>query len=215
MPAAATRSDAVRVIAAGVEDRSLHVVGTIPGVAPLAAAGRCGPGVGRIRSVGDGTRLQWRAPGVDVWGDLVSVAADGDYLLESGDDIHAWLRVRVIAASLGPPFESQVRLSEWYNNALAAANFSAAEVAAGTPRTYAVTLKNESDADILDLVAQVDTDAERLSIMDDEFGFPGSEVQFGNLAAGAEVQLWCVRSIAGAGADPDLLAAVNLFWFGA
>lgn len=203
------------MMSGGMESKSLHVVGTIPGVSPLAAAGRCGPGTGRLRSIGDGTSLQWRAPGHTYWGEAVAVSGDGDYLLEaSGDDLHAWLRVHVTAASLGPPAETEVQLSDWFNNALAGANISKAQVDAGTFIVYPVTLKNVSGGPVLDLVAQVDTEADRLSIMDDEFGFPGSEVEFGTLEPGQEVTLWCVRTPAGASPQPDLLAAVNLFWVG-
>lgn len=111
MAEAGTRSDALRVFVDGVEVEGPHLVGTIPGVTPLAAAGIGVPGTGRLRSIGDGTLLQWRAPGSDTWGAAVQVESDAEYLLEDGVSADRWLRVYVSAAFLGPPAEAEVRIA--------------------------------------------------------------------------------------------------------
>ncbi len=224
MPSAATHSDAIRVIAGGVESRSLHAVGTIPGVTPLAAAGRNMAGTGYLRSRGDGTLLSWKPPTSSRWpvqsyGDDVDVSAGGDFLIVGGEDDHQWLRVHVEPAYLQPPNEAAVQLSEWFNNAIAGDNITAAEAAAGGIFAHELILRNDSGGTILGLVAQVDSGAADLGIWADEFPFPPggtNEVELGDLAPAAEVSLWCFRSVAmGAPSAAAFFVGINLFWFGA
>lgn len=110
-----TRGDALRLVyQPGVFDiltGFLKCVGTIPGVAPIAAAGICGEGLAAIASHDDGTALCFRAPGSQTFGPTVAAGVDGDYLLEDGEDKNKWLRVKARAAFLSPtPQEARVFL---------------------------------------------------------------------------------------------------------
>lgn len=115
MPDWGTRGDALRIVyQPGVFDREtgyLKAVGTIPGVAPIAAAGLCGAGIAAISSRNDGYDLCFRAPDSELFGPLVRAESDGDYLLEDGEDKNKWLRVKVRSAFLAvTPQQSRVFL---------------------------------------------------------------------------------------------------------
>jgi len=217
MPAAATRADALRVVIDGETVESLHVIGTIPGVAPLAAAGIGGAGTGRLRSIGDGTWLQWRAPGnEEVWGEAVHVTADGEYLLEDGVSTDRWLRVNVATAFLGPPIETEVQLSEWYNNGLAGENVTAAQAAAGYTRTFWILVYNDGASDVLNFVASVPfSGALRIWPTDAKIG-SGLGVATDIILAGDFFEFYAeVTTGPGAPAHAGILNQLNLSWFGA
>jgi hypothetical protein len=115
MPSWSTRADALRIVyQPGVFDRLtgfLKCVGTIPGVAPIAAAGLCGGGIAAIASHNDGMDLCFRAPDSGTFGALVRCDSDGDYMLEDGEDKNKWLRIKSRAAFLSPtPQQARVFL---------------------------------------------------------------------------------------------------------
>ena len=92
-------ADALHVTVDTVEVRHLAVVGTLPGVVPLLASARNGPGIGLMQSEGDdGTWLSWRAPGSTLYGTAVHCSPDGTFLLCDGEDPDKWIRVDVYAA---------------------------------------------------------------------------------------------------------------------
>ena len=92
--------DALLIEESAVEVTHLHLIGTIPGVIPLLAAARNGPGSAMLQSTGDGTYIQWRAPGSMTSGTAILCATDGNYLLRDGEDANKWLRVQVDASDI-------------------------------------------------------------------------------------------------------------------
>lgn len=159
MPLVATRADALRLLEteAGPEVVHLNAVGTIPGVVLLAVAARNGTGTGTIRSEGDGNTLSWRAPGSETFGDAVTVSADGDVLLEDGEDTNKWVRVEIHFAELAPGSTSEgVLLADVYNNAIASDDVDAAEASAGDVETYTVTMANDGAFPLRFLAVWVD-----------------------------------------------------------
>lgn len=176
MPAVATAADCLRVYdsAGTTEAKHLAVVGTIPGVVPLAAAGKNGPGTARLRSYDDGTRIAWRAPGSNTYGVAVPVPADGAYLLEDGGDRNKFLRVQVYTAHLVGPTEGRVLLGDRFNNIPAGADFTAGQASAGATVKVELTLKNESALTITQIVAWLDAatdDPPTWAISDDDVSY--------------------------------------------
>ena len=153
----ATRNDALRIEVASVEVKHLVAVGTIPGVAVLAAAARNGPGIGRLRSTGDGTLLSWKAVGSSTFGPSVDCSANGSYLLEDGEDATKWARVQVYAAHLlAGPTASAVYLSDVYDNAVGHDDVIASEASAGNVETYTLAMKNAGQSTMFDVRVWLD-----------------------------------------------------------
>lgn len=84
----------------------LHLSNFEPQLVPSAAAtglsiervaGVCGEGAATIR-IGAGPTAAFRAPGSGAFGSAVALSADGDYLLEDGDDPDAWVTVHATVA---------------------------------------------------------------------------------------------------------------------
>lgn len=220
---AGTRGDALRVrVAGGSSDvASLAVVGSIRGVTPLAAAGRCGPGTGALRSVGaPPRRLQWREPGSGVWGGAVRVVASGSYLLEGGEDRDAWLRVRVDLAWLAPGAEeARVFLADRHNE-LGPDDVAAGEAEAGAVEVLELELHNVSANRLDGLKAWLDPAAEglELSADGDAWSAPtseGSGIALGHLDAGAHVALYVRRTIGAGAPAAAILNQVHFAWTGA
>lgn len=168
MPLAATHADELRFESLSVELTHLRAVGTIPGVAVLAVAAANGPGVGQIRSVGDGTRLTWLAPGSAVFGTPVSVSADGLYLLEDGEDRNKWCRVQVFNAHLTPgPDQASVYMRGDHNTALADADVTDAQALAGDVSVFTVSMANHGNVVLSHLAVWIDPAVSGLEISDD------------------------------------------------
>jgi len=167
MAVVATRADSLRIEVASVEVEHLHAVGTIPGVAVLTAAGRNGPGSGRLSSEGDGTMLRWRAPGSATAGEAVPVG-DGQYILEDGDDNDKWLRVQVYADQLLPsPTEGIVYLRDVYQSPVAQDDATASEAAAGDVTTYTLTLKNYNQTALSNVRVWIDPASTQIELSAD------------------------------------------------
>lgn len=219
---AASRGDALRVrTSAGVEIPSLTAIGAIPGVVPLAAAGANGPGTGRLRSQGDGTLLQWRAPGSSTYGEAVTVAADGSYLLEDGEDTAAWLRVYVRTAFLvAGPAEAEVLLGDLYN-ALGPDDVTAAEATAGLVEVTQFQLYNAGAHRIDSLAVWLGASVVGLEISTDGVAWSaptteGAALAFGNVAPAAFATLHVRRTIsAGAANNPKITDLIRFSWEGA
>lgn len=140
MVAPATRADAMRIKTPS-EVRHLRAVGTVPGVVPVAVAGRCGPGAARIRSTGAET-LQFRSP-QSGWGPPVDCSVQGTYLLEAADP-NEWLRVDVYPSYLRPGREARILLADTYGNVVGDDDVTASEAAAGDTTYFSLFLYNDS-----------------------------------------------------------------------
>jgi hypothetical protein len=205
----------LQILVADTEVRNLAAVGTLPGVAVVAAAGRNGPGTGRLRSYRDGTWLAWQAPGSASYGVAVACAADGSYVLEDGDDPDRWLRVQVYRAHLVPgPAEDLVHLRDVFSNAIGGAAVSAADAIAGRVDTVELTLVAQQPAGELrvwlaEASAGLELSADGLS-----WSAPTTEetaLALGSLLAGQSRPLFLRRTIpAAAASTPALLNLVHL-----
>lgn len=208
MPLPAQHADALRLELDSVEVEHLVPIGTIPGVAVLAAAARNAPGSGTVRSSGDGSLLSWKAPGSSSFGPDVEAAADGDYLLEDGEDPSKWLRVQVWRQYLVPgAAEATVSLRDLYNNAAGHDDVTAAEAQAGDVETYTITMKNEGTLTLSQIKVWLDAATDDLEISENGSSWvnPTSEaaaLEFPDLVAGGTDLLHLRRTITG-GADPD------------
>lgn len=191
---------------------SLDLIGTIPGVRPVAVAGRCGPGIARLRANADGSALAWRAPGSAAWGPWVGVPADGTYLLPDGTDGDAWLRVYAHTAHIpAQPADALVELADRYENAVAGDDVTASEASAGDATVYELVLANDGTVTAGNVRAWLDASVAGLELSADgtSWSSPTTEaagIVFGDLAPGDAATVYLRRTIAaGAGADPAVL----------
>jgi hypothetical protein len=137
-------------------------------MAVLAVAGRNGPGVGMLRTTGDGTLAAWRAPGSSTFGVSVNVSVDGTYLLEDGTDSDKWVRVQVAAAFLAAsPMQGRVYLRTRYNNGLAASDVAADDAQSGDVDNYLLQLDNVSRGALRDLRFWLEPGTTNLELSDD------------------------------------------------
>ena len=219
MTTVATEADALRIMVSGVELRSLRLVGTLPGLVPLAVAGLNGPGTGRLRSTGDGLTVQYRAPGSSTYGQAVTIAADGAYLLEDGENRSKWLRVQAYTSHMIGPSEAEVRLLDRWEIGPAGDDVTASEAAAGDVATWSATIQNDSTDTVYGITAWLDSSTSGLEISDDGVTWvnPTSQaagLDLGDLAAAGTTPLYFRRTIsAGAPPDSDILAQVRLAFF--
>lgn len=225
MVLAGTYADMLRIEAASVEVQHLHAVGTIPGVAILAAAGRCGTGTGRIRSRRDGTRLQFKAPGSSTYGRVVHVAANGNYLLMDGDDADKWVRVAVYASHLlASPAEAAVFLKDVYENAVSHDDVTAGEASAGDITTYTLSMSNVSNVHLSQVkvwLTQYSGDAAvALEISDDGASWvapttEGTALVMADIAPSGTVTLHIRRTVTAASdSDADVLGRIHYSFSG-
>lgn len=230
MPAVATRGDQIRLEVSSVEVTALAAVGTLPGVRVIAAAGRCGPGTGRLRASGDGTRIAWREPGSSAFGPAVLCAADGEYLLEGGSDPDAWVRIEVYTTYLTPgPAEAAVYLADVYGSELV--TDVNANDAGGAVHTWEIELHNDGAEAVEDLRAWFDADAYSAlatAAVDVEMAAtsdPGDRVAptaedhadvliWPSLAVGASVTLYLVKTMGPTPSAAKLLYMLRLSWLG-
>ena len=221
MVMAGTQGDALRIEIASVESRSLAAVGTIPGVAVLAAAGRNGPGVGRLRAMQDGTYLHWRAPGSATFGPATHCEADADVLIRDGEDTDKWVRARVALDYLvAGPVDGSVHLGDRFGNAVGHDNVTAAEALAGNVEAYTVDLANVSTLILSSVVAWLDAAVSGLEISDDGITYvsPTSEatgLSLADIPAGGSITFYLRRTVAAtAASDPEVLNHICLAFDG-
>lgn len=216
MPTAHTAADSLTIEAAAVEIRHLAAVGTVAGVAPQLAAARNGPGAGRVRTDVQ-SRLQYKAPGSDAWGQAEPVATAGqEILLTDGDDRDKWLRVAAWPAHLTPGEEARVLLGDRYENGATAGDVTDSEAAAGDVATYEITLTNASGHTAERIRAWLDAATADVEISADGVAWvspttEGTGLELASLAPGAAATLYARRTIAAAAtADTGVL---NLLHF--
>lgn len=219
--AVATRGDALRIEVSGVEVPCLVPVGTIPGVAITAAAGRNGPGVGYIRSTDDGTLLSWKAPGSRQYGDACRVQADCTGILEDGDDPEKWVRISVDYDWLQPsPSEARVYLRDLYENGVSHDDVTAGEAAAGDVADYTLTLTNDSGHGMSQVKAWSAPEISTLTISDDGVAYvvrndETNPLALADIPAGGSISFYCRRTVsAGASADTGVLSHLHFRWEG-
>ena len=210
MVAVGRHADALRIRNGGSELPSLRCIRTVPGVRVLMAAGLNGPGTGYLRSI-DGW-LQYKAPGSETFGLRVAVPADGNYVLEDGEDIDKYLRVQVYADYLVTgSIESPVELADRFAGTIPHDDVTAGEAAAGDVADYSFTIYNAGPGIISQIKAWVDYRDQHTQISDDDATWvkPTSEsaaLEFADLLPGASHTLYVRRTIvAGSPADPDVL----------
>ena len=217
MPAAATRSDTLRLEYSGSEFTELHRVGTVPGVAVLAVAARCGTGTARLKTSADGQSLAFQAPDSSNWGTFVDVSAGGSFIVEDGDDSDKWIRVQVYPSYLpSAPAESKIYLADVYND-LGPDDVTAAEASAGDVATWQLALANDNVVDALEVKVWIDSAVSGLEISSDGVNYyaPTSEnhadvIEFSRIAAGGSATLYLRRTIAaGASSDPEVLHHIH------
>lgn len=211
MPIAGEQSDALRLQVESADVLHLAAVQTVPGVVPLAAAARNGPGYGRLQSA-DGARYTWTAPGSATPGPAVHCSVDGDYLLLDGEDLDKWLRIRVYTSfTRSSPVSTRVHLADVYAGGTCHADVLAAEASAGDVSTYTITLANAGRTGLDAIVCWVDAGTSGIEISADgvSYSAPNSEatgLALGSLAIDASTILYLRRAIdPGAEADPDVL----------
>jgi len=219
MATPATHADALRIEYASAEVKHLTVLGTIPGVVPLAVAARCGPGLAHLRSTTAG-RISFRAPSSSTWGPDVLCEADGTYLLEDGEDPDKWLRVLVYTSYLLAAREAPVLLHDRYNTGVASDDVSAAEAAAGDVETYQLALANDGTAFLSQVTAWIDAATTGIEISDDGITWvsPTTEaagLAFDPIAPGGSATLHVRRTIAASSpSDAAVLTHLHLAFSG-
>lgn len=218
MPAIATHADALRLEVSDTEIRQLAAAGALPGVSITHAAGRNGPGVGRLQDLGGGgTAIRWRAPGSSTYGPAVDVSAGGSFLVEDGEDRSKFLRVAVAATHLSPgPSEARVYLADRYQNGTVDDDVTAAEATAGDVGLYRITCRNASATDLSNLVVWLDAagdDYLEISVDEAAYSSPTTEataLSLGHLLAGEEATLYLKRTIpASTSSDADVLTHLH------
>lgn len=172
---AGTRADSLRIehyiMGTLIE---FSIVGAIPGVAVLYAAGRNGAGTGRLMQ--SGTRLQWRAPGSATFGLAVQCTSDGTYLLADGEDRDKWIRVQVYASYLpAGANETLVYIHAAYGGLYV--DITAGEAAGSWEKTYELDLHNVSGIILSDVRVWVEPGGSVTGISDDDVTYvlPTSE----------------------------------------
>lgn len=221
----ATGPDAVRLASSGADVASLHAVGTLDGVAVLFASGRNIPGTGYLRSYGDGTSLAWKEPGGSAYGSQLDCSAGGVFRLLGGDDPNAYVRVHVVPSYLSPGTnEARVLLQEFYNNALATDDVTAAEALAGDVETWTIEIRNTHPTwlAVARLKVWLGPFIDNIEISTDGIAWvtPRSEVdpdvlEYSAVAGGKAATVHFRRTIgAAAPSDPDVLNCVEWSFYG-
>jgi hypothetical protein len=213
VPAPNTHADAVRFQVSGTDSVHLRAVGTLDGLVPLAIAGLCGPGSHRLRAI-ESNQIQFAAAG-DGWGEVVTVAADGQVLLES-EDTRKWIRVQVYLSSTKANTSALVRATDRFDADLSPDDVTAGEATAGDAATWTVDVYNAGSGVASGVIAWLDSTVEDLEISDDGVAWvsPTSEsagLSLGSILPGATTTLHLKRTIpAGADADAQVLNLINL-----
>jgi len=201
----------LRIESAGIELHSLVPAGTVAGVAILHAAGRNGPGLGRLRVSAAGDTIQWRAPGSATWGAAVAIPVSDAYLLSDGADPNKWLRVQVWTDHVIAADEAVVALRDVFNNGLGHLDVTANQAAAGDVALWELTLRNIGSHAIVALIAWLDPATPGLEISANGITWQSPTGQatampLADLAPAAAATLYLRRTIAALAAfDSDVL----------
>jgi hypothetical protein len=196
-----TRNDGLRLQLSGVDVNFMRVdsASLLPGVVILAAAARNGPGQGLL--IASPAGLTWQAPGSSTPGPIVSVPADGVYMLEDGSDPSQWIRVQCYAAYLPDSGGATIDIGDSYN-ALGPDDVSAANASAGITETVEFTLKNLTANTIATVKLWLDPATANITVSSDGTNYydPTSPsdahvLTWASIAAGASVNLWIKRII--------------------
>jgi hypothetical protein len=220
-------ADTIRLEDSGAtEVRHLAVRGTLPGIVPLLAAARNGPGTASLRYTAAGG-VQYKAPGSATWGTAVmvppaAVIANDTWIVRDGDDPDCWLRVQVYADYLPATAQTvDVELDDVFNGTIGQANCAAAEAMAGETITWQITCTAQEAIAGTDHSATALTfwttqpAAGTIEISDDGSTWvspttEGTGLVLGTVAAGGSTTLYCRRTIAaGASAAPTLLSQLH------
>ena len=194
-------ADMLRIEIDSIDVRHLSAVGAIPGVVPLLAAARNGPGLGSLLSTGS-TQLQWRAPGSRTFGGAVDCSADGEYVLCDGEDSDKWIRVDVLGDWLIAGSQSQVALSDRYNNGISGDDVIDTEALSGGQADYQLTLRNVSeDEAIWNLSIWMDSESDartQISLDGESFSSPasiGESLVIASIGIGEMATLYVRRTV--------------------
>ncbi len=218
-------ADTLRLYDGATEIRQLAAVGTLPGVVPLLAAARNGPGTAALRYTAAGA-IQYKAPGSSTWGPAVTLPAhaipDDTWLVRDGDDADKWLRVQVYADYLpSVATEAAIELADVFGNAVGKANCAAADALAGEVISWEITCTNTGDRagpgqDLTALTWWLTPPAgTTLEISDDGLSWvaptsEGTGLVLGTVAAGASTTLHVRRTLAAdSDAAPSLLSQLH------
>lgn len=219
MATLATRSDALRLSLSGTDIIHLDTANTIPGVYISAIAAANGIGTAHIK--GDGSNIQWKAPGSSVFGVPVScTVSSSEYLLEDGDDRKKWVRIIASTSYFADVMvEGKVLTRDMWANAISHDDVTSGEASAGDVVTHQVNMDNDSPKTLSGLVVWLDAAVSDLEISEDNAAFssPTTEataLSFPDLAAAGSDILYVKRTItAGASADPDVLNHLHFrYW---
>lgn len=214
----ALNADSLVIEVSGVEVTHLAAAGAPPGVKVLLAAGRNGPGTGYILTNATGNGLQWKAPGSETYGAVVSTASNGTYRLLDGQDTDKFVRVQVYASYLVANTWSEVELRDVMENGVAGDDVTAEEAAAGDVSTIALTLRNVAATLMLDLKAWIDSATSGIEISDDNATWvspttEGTALAFGITASGGTQILYVRRTIgAGSASDEEVLSHLRFMY---
>jgi hypothetical protein len=214
-------ADILHIESASVDVQQLTAVGAVPGVAPLLAAARNGPGVGQLLSGSDGRSIAWRAPGSDIFGPPVFCVPDGVYDLLDGEDSDKFIRVDVYGDHAAAGSQAQILLTDVYNNALAGSDVTAAEAAAGNVAAWSVTLRNAGLEAIAAVRAWLDAASDpavSLSPDGSTWSQPDNDadgVTIGSLAASQSATLYLQRMlVANSPFDPKRRVIIHVAFDG-
>lgn len=210
------------------EVSQFEIVGAPPGLAVLQAAGRNGPGVGRLQVIDK--EAQWRAPGSANFGPAVDVSAGGTFHLYDGDDPDKWLRVESYASLLPEGGASAaVYLADRYEtiysapmawSEIAGPDVTAAEALAGHVEEWSFKVANRNaDYAIQDLVAWLDPAVTWIEIAAAPGGpwvAPTTEaagLALGDVGADSTVTVYVRRTVpALTASDPSILVLFHFAW---
>src|SRR3990172_8249572 len=226
MAASDTRADQVHIARSTTNFVYNTPVRTLPGVnltqkfdLRMGAADRKGRGRGQLQAEDDGKLLSWKAPRSTKFGPGVRISADGQYLLEDGDDPNQCLKMKVTYAYLpSTPMVQPVYLQDVPNVYLS--NIAASQAAAGNTVTLQYFMANSGTSLVHNVRVWIDAQTPYLSISDDNVIFvtPKTEAEallMGILSGGANKNLWVKRTIpAGSEADGRVRAWLRASWDG-
>jgi len=152
------QAGALSLYATGQRDQMLAALTHFPGVVILRSAGGIGPGVGYLRAVNNGKRLQFKAPGGDTFGPFHEFAAAAEIgMLIDGEDVNKWLDVKAWPAFLpAGQVTFPVMFRNKRGNGLVPTGFDADDCDGGTTKNVAVAVFNYGAHTVFDFRAWLD-----------------------------------------------------------
>jgi hypothetical protein len=165
-----TGQDALHFEQSSTEIQQLRAIRTLDGVAVTFASGRNGPGIGRLKSTGNGTVLSYRAPGSSTFGRPVVCGTNaGEYRLDDGEDVGKYVRIQIWTSKVIPgSAQANVRLDDIYGNGISNDDVTASEAAAGDVADHNIQLKNYSNTILSHVKVWLDKTVVYLQISDDD-----------------------------------------------